>query len=84
MNRSLSRRLEFLEAQMTPSRIPHIITIEYVDPTGEVVGSCVVVGDLLIRDRKRQGRRSSNGAGAPAGVTAYTAALELHCPARQN
>ena len=58
MNRTLLRRLEYLEAQIMPLSNPHVIKIEYVDATGEVVGdSYMVQGSPGIRDRKRRRRK---------------------------
>jgi len=56
MNQKLLRRLERLEAKLAQPSNPHIIKIDYVEITGEVVETLEVEGDPVIRNRRTLGR----------------------------
>jgi hypothetical protein len=69
MKQTLLRRLEYLEAQITPPRNPHVIKIEYVDATGAAVGDSSIIECSLARDRRRLGRNRGYIASVPARPT---------------
>ena len=64
-NRTLMRRLESLEAQILPPRSLHVIRIEYVDPTGAVVGDSYMVQPSP-GNRKRLRRKRGYAPAMPA------------------